>query len=190
MKYTQDELLAAIHHANHNDLVGMMTMVLKMRLSADARDRLAYIIMGDKKQEAHYVNLALDRSIPLIALKELAVSPIMQYVQPLIEAAMHEDGPFQSREVMLLAASIAGHKPYYMGKEIARKDKTLVGYILTMAGLERRSHFDKDRKSPIKAWKPRRGVTKLTVKQRADMVYSIMSEYLKPHTALTLENLI
>lgn len=190
-KYTIDELLARIHDASRNDLVGMLTLIVRQHVSPGVRHRMTEIIMGTSQDKTSYANLALDRSIPIGILKDLATSPMMKYLEPIIEAAMHEDGPLQSREVLMLAASIAGEsKPFFITREgIPMKFRTQAGYLLSMAGFERKSHFDQTRRQPVKAWKPRRG-DHFTVKQRVQLVQSIMREYLQQPAPLTLENLI
>lgn len=189
MKITIEDLMERIHIANKEDLVGMMTLIVRMKHSDSSRKRLESIILGDGRPNSHYANIALDRTVTIGVLKDLAVHPIMKYAQALIESAMEDKGPYQSREVLVNACMYMDEDPYYITQGVQRKDLTMAGYILSMAGLERRSHFDKARRMPIKAWKPRRGTGEMNNKQRFEMVKSIIKFQLQPIQSTTIHSL-
>ena len=122
-------------------------------------------------------------------MEKLYQSPLMQFTEAMIRAALQADGPFQTREIMMLAA-LSVPKAYYMTAQgIPKTEKVMAGYILQMAGFEFVSLYDKDRKMPVKVWKSKYGWGQMDAGTRAKEVMIHMQSELKKVEAQKLEEL-
>lgn len=150
-----------------------LSKIVMARMPETARSSIGRILTGldHVKRDNIKRKISKGREVPLSTLENLYRSPVMNYVEELILAALDPRGPFQSREIMMLASSIkGGHAEYITADGIPQAYKNQAGHILTMAGFERRSHYDKERKIPVKAWKLKHGSRRLTAAELAQEV--------------------
>lgn len=182
--YSIDQLVAKVKSASKDELQGILINLLSTKLSESVYVTLARFIMNveilDKRQA--YCQISAKKAVPYSDLKKLSQSPLLGMTPYFIEAALKPGGPYQTQDVMVNAAHSywqnAQKKAYYMHVEgIDRTLKVYVGYILMMAGFEKKSAHDKERRSPVKAWKSVKGVT-LTPAQREETVYAILNQEL------------
>jgi hypothetical protein len=155
----QSVLLNILHAVTFND---------------STKNRLANIILGNGKSEEEIARIMVnrDRSVPYSGLEKLAASPILNYAEEFIRAALDPSGPHQTREIMMIAASYLPSADFLRSGKLTKTDKTLVGYILSIAGFERKSVHNAERHMPLKAWVPMRRPDYLTVD---DMVAAVLS---------------
>jgi hypothetical protein len=152
----------------------VLRKIINIKMSEETKGRVARAILGidQSVKEKKIVKLAKDRTIPYSTMEKLAESPMIDYVEELVRAALDPRGPYQSREIMMLAAQIKGpgEHPFITAHGIPQAMKNQAGHILTMAGFERQSHYDKERRMPVKAWKSKHGWAKMTVEERVNEV--------------------
>lgn len=160
----------------------VLRKVITIKMSEDAKGRVAraILLMDQTVKEKKIVKISKDRTIPYKTMEKLSESPLIEYVEELIRAALDPRGPYQSREIMMLAAQIKGGNghPFITASGIPQDYKNQAGHILTMAGFERKSHYDRDRKMPVKAWKSKHGWAKMTVEERVNEVRATLQSEL------------
>jgi hypothetical protein len=160
----------------------VLRKIITIKMSEETRGRVARAVlqMDQSVKEKKIVKLSKERSVPYKTLEKLSESPMIEYTEELIKAALDPRGPYQSREIMLLAAQIKGGSghPFITGHGIPQDFKNQVGHILTMAGFERTSHYDKERRMPVKAWKSKHGWKNMTVEQRVQEVQATIKHEL------------
>ena len=159
----------------------VLRKIVTTKMSEETKGRVARAILGldQNVKEKKVVKLSKDRTVPYKTMEKLLESPVIEYIDELIMAALDPRGPYQSREIMMLAAQIkGGQAPFITGKGIPQLYKNQVGHILTMAGFERSSHYDKERRMPVKAWKSKHGWKHMTAEQRAVEVRAQMKQEL------------
>lgn len=193
---TIDEIIKRVEGLDHGDLMIAMNRILRLNFGPIVKREIVKIIFGGTEERpiADITITGTDRAIPAQHLRDLANSELMDKVEPLIKAAMSPRGPFQTRELMLEAVVMA-NKPLFQTHDFKdMKLKTQIGYVLTIAGFERRSHHDQETKRIIKAWKPVRGSSAMNADNRAEQVREVLKEYTgpykKPSPPKTLEDLI
>lgn len=179
--YSINQLMDKVQKSSEEELRAMLSRILKLRLSETMQIHLARIIMDVEiidGRKSHCM-ISQRRVIPYSQMKALNESPIMAHVDHIIAAALVDGGPFNTTDILMRAASVAGGKAFYItATGISKTHKMMAGYILTMAGFERRSHFNRETKQPIKAWKLKGGGPKLSVQQRAELVRSTIRQEL------------
>lgn len=147
--YNIEQLTAKVKVSERDELRIMLTRILTLSLSENLKSSLARIILNDSVGEVKgkFCQLTDRRIISYAQMKSLQVSPLLDWTREIIHLAL--EAPRQSGEILLRLAPIAGTKAL----DIKQHDLTLAGYILSMAGFERKSHHDRERTHPIKAWK-------------------------------------
>lgn len=193
--FTEEVLLERIKKMDLATAKAALEKIVRIKIMAElTRGKIGRVIMRldveDKKTTT--VQLNKERTISTKALEDLSKSVMADYVEEIIMAALDPRGPFQSREIMVLAAQIkGGNAPFITGKGIPQAMKNQAGYILSMAGFERRSHYDRERKMPVKAWQPKHGYTHMTIEQRVSEVRATINYHLgQEHTPKPKLNLL
>lgn len=187
--YTEEDVIAKINEMEPAELRRKSIKVIRKHMPKHICEDIHGIFMEGISPVAQ---ISEDRSIATREVKELHHSPMMEYADKIIEAALRPEGPFQTRELMLVVGALCDEPPFFMkGGIMSKKHKTQVGYILSMAGFERRSHFDKETKKPVKAWKSKAGLQWMSVTDRMSMVRSTINHVLMPtDQPQTLEDLV
>lgn len=176
----KETVVRAIEEASAEELREILHRFLNTKMADYAKSRLYRIALnlGQDPREVSKAKLTKEWSVPVKSLDALAASPMMDYVEELIRAALDPRGPYQSREVMLIAASKKeGHAPFITNHGIPQQYKNQAGYILTMAGFERVSHYDRERKMPLKCWKPKHGTKGMTIEERVQEVHTLLRDH-------------
>lgn len=173
--YTVEQILKSIDELDELAMTVALKRIVKLPVSQSMRATFAKIIMGENtedREEQRQVLLGKDRAVPLSKLKLLAGSDLLEFVPFIIQAALDPHGPFDSRGVLMLAAEKSKKKAYYITEDgISQSVKNEAGMILSMAGFERKSHYDRDSQRPIKAWKIKHGWGQYTLEERIELVY-------------------
>lgn len=189
--FTVDKLLERLAQMEDAQAKVVLKKILSKRHSQTEYDLIASAIMGlDEYGRPSYVcTISDNKTISYTLMEKLYHSPLMQFIEPMIKAAMQPDGPFQTREIMMLAA-LSVPKAYYMTPQgIPKTEKVMAGYILQMAGFEFVSLYDKDRKMPVKVWKSKYGWGQLDANTRTKEVLLHMESELKKIETQKLEEL-
>jgi len=179
--YSNKQIIERMDELTHEQLIAKVIRILASQdMSERMRQRIANIMMSDAIQEELNPKVPIDshRLVPADKLFTLAHSPMMEYAREIIQAALDPRGPHATREIMLIAATLKGGKAFYIKADgIKQEWKNQVGYILSMAGFERRSVYNKERQMPLKAWKSRAGWTIFDVDQRLAEVETTLGIY-------------
>ncbi len=185
--FKNDVLIAEVSKMDLETAQKSLTKIVEARLTATAKAKVARIIMGIEASKFNAdVKIAKGRNIPMSTLKALVVSPVYDYIREFIMAALDPRGPYQSREIMLLASQMKSSKAEFItANGIPQVNKNQVGYILTMAGFERCSHYDKTRRMPVKAWKIMHGTKNMTIDDRVQEVLITINANIKEPTTPT-----
>jgi hypothetical protein len=189
--YTLDKLQDRVNQMDDGQAKGVIKKILSKRHSQSEFDSIASAIMGlDEYGRPSYVcNITDNKTISHSLMEKLYQSPLMDFTEAMISAALQPDGPFQTREIMMIAA-LSVPKAYYMTtKGIPKTEKVMAGYILQMAGFEFLSIYDKDRKMPVKVWKSKYGWGQLDASTRAKEVMLHMENELKKIETQKLEEM-
>lgn len=174
---TQDEILEIVRGIDAEATKEAIMRLLQKPMAKTVRDALSKGLCGvEKKTHPTVCHLTKTRTVAYRAMETLSQSVMMSYVSELITAALYLSGPYQSREIMMIAAELKGGAPFITATGIPQTYKNQAGHILTMAGFERVSHYDRERKMPVKAWKVKRGWADFTIDQRAELVYSTIKQ--------------
>ena len=173
--YSINQLMDRVANASPEDVRAIILRILKLRHSESMMVNLTRIIMNDESvpERSSFVQISPKRVVPRKELEKLTRSPMMDFTSALVEAAMSPTGePLQSRDIMMIAGSTV-NRPFFITPEgISKTDKTLAGYILVMAGFERKSVYNKQMRQPVKAWVIKQ--KGLTLTQRVEQVHSIL----------------
>ena len=188
--YPIEQILGETKKKDKDGLVRVIQKILLLPMSKSLRSKYARIIMGDTSEDVADrmpVMLSESRSIPRQALKTLIKGGMLTYTREIIMAALDPRGPFQSTEILMLAAQIYGQPTTFVTvKGIPQRAKNEAGYILSMAGFERLSHYDREKRTPVKAWLPAKGMEKVSLEDRIAFVESFCRQETKT-PALTIK---
>jgi hypothetical protein len=189
--YSKEQLIKMAENKTHEELQAIVNKVIYKTESKTAYNDLANSIMGVSPRGKPQILISNKKSVDINAIDKIKNSQIMKFIPALIEAATRLDGPFQTREIMMAAALSFKDAYYIKNCKIHHGDKVMVGHILTMAGFERISHYDRETKRPVKAWKLRYGQGNTDNNMRAEIVYStIRQATLTDETQSTLDEII
>lgn len=178
--YTNNQIMERTNQMDRDDLIRVIRKILSMPVSPTMKSNFARIIMGEKEASARDMSIiSKDKIVTKRSLMNVAESPMMNYLDELIAAALDPRGPFATRDIMLIAAEKKDSKaPFITNAGIPQTYKNHVGMILSMAGFERASHYDRTSKKPIKAWKSVYGWGNLSAEDRALEVRNIINREL------------
>lgn len=172
--YTVKQMMEKIATMTDEDMRTALTRMVQLHVSSSTRQQFATVIFGERELPPT-VFLSDDRPVLRHTLENLASSPMVNYIPEIIQAALDPRGPFQSREILMLADQLKGGKAFYItANGIPQNFKNDAGLVLSMAGFERVSHYDRERKMPVKAWKVKKAWQHFTPEQRVDMVYDTL----------------
>jgi hypothetical protein len=184
-KKATDEMLYYIGQLSREEAIEKLIRLIQMPHSPKKRKEIARVVMGTRLSEgagAPRVQIASNRSVQVKAVLKIYESKIINYIDEFIQAALDPRGPFQTREIMMIADQMKGGGAWFITADgIPQADKNMVGHILSMAGFERVSHYDKATGKPIKAWKVAQGWTAYTPAQRGELVRGAISEIVTKH---------
>jgi hypothetical protein len=179
--YGKEDLINVVREKTHEELVSIVNKLIKRTETKLAYDNLVCSIMNVSLRGKPQILISDKKSIDAERIIAISKSEIMDYIPALIDAALAIEGPQQTREIMLRAA-LRFEKPYYLKNTmLTHKDKIFVGHILIMAGFERISHYCKESKTPVKAWRLRYGEVDTDKELRAQIVYSKINEVVKSY---------
>jgi hypothetical protein len=166
--YSNEFLLSRIDELTDAETRTMLKrIVTRPGLSKAARSILAATLMANPGHIDEQVQIASDRHIPQSRIDALRESDLMDHAHHIIMAAMHPAGPYQTRDILLIAAQEhGGNVPFITSKGISQQAKVLTGYLLSMAGFDRKSVYSRERRMPVKCWVSRHGWKKLTAELR------------------------
>lgn len=176
--FTKDSLKEKVEAMDLDTAKTVLKKIIDFPMAESTYGRIARAVMklDQSVKEKKIVKISKGRTVPYKTLEALTTSPMINYVDELIMAATDPRGPYQSREIMMLAAQIkGGDVPFITSKGIPQQYKNQAGHILTLAGFERVSHYDRERKMPVKAWKSMHGFKSLTNEQRAIEVMATLN---------------
>lgn len=171
--FTAAQMSERIDQLDHETAKQILKKIISMRTSEGLKAKIYRAIAGMEApyREKQSVKIGKNRTIPFKTMDSLISSPMMDYIEELIMAALDPRGPYQSREIMMLADQLkGGGAPFITANGIPQSYKNQAGHILTMAGFERQSHYDKARRMPVKAWKSAKGWGHMTVAERVNEV--------------------
>jgi hypothetical protein len=185
--YTKQQLLDTIDQLDELTLRETLRRLVALQTSKTISSKIAAIVLNRAEEKRQWFELSPSKVISEDSMARLSQSKMKEFTRPIIKAALRNDGPFQSREILMVAA-LEVDKAFYMTESgIEKRYKEQAGHILTLAGFERVSHYCKQRKQPIKAWKLRKDMENFTIEQRVELVYSTLAS---PVKALELDDLI
>lgn len=175
--YTIKQLIIEIGKLNEAQAKTALIRIVSTASSPKKRSEYAACILAKRTDLSPTVYLTDDRPISRVALDGLIGSPMLEYTKEIIEAALDPRGPFQSRDILMLADQIKGGRAFFItANGIPQNYKNEAGLILSMAGFERVSHYSRERKTPIKAWRSRKDFRKTSVEMRMDMVFTALKD--------------
>lgn len=179
--FTNKQLIDRASGMDRDELIIVVSKIVSLPVSPSMKSNFARIIMGDQEAEAReLVTISPDKVVTKRALMNLADSPIMDYLGEFISSALDPRGPFATRDIMLLAAEKKDQKAFYITKNgISQSYKNHVGLLLQMAGFERISHYDRNTRRPIKAWKSIYGWGHMSAEERSLEVRNIIKRELE-----------
>jgi hypothetical protein len=170
--YSKEQLVKMVENKTHEELQAIVNKIIYKTEAKTAYENLANSIMGVSPRGKPQILISNKKSVDINSINKIKNSRIMKFIPALIEAALRLDGPFQTREIMMVAALSFEGAYYIKNSKIHHGDKVMVGHILIMAGFERISHYDRETKRPVKAWKLRYGQGSTDNSMRAEIVYN------------------
>lgn len=170
--YTVDKLIEKVNSFDETQAKNVLKKILNKRHSASEYDNIAGAIMGIDEfgRPTYTCNITENKTVSYSLMEKLYKSPLVDFLEPMIKAALDFNGPYQTQEIMVMAATSAPRAYYMTAQGIPKAEKVMAGYLLQMAGFEFTSQYDKIRRMPVKVWKSRYGWGNLTVEQRAKEV--------------------
>lgn len=173
--YTMEQLIELVQKMDRAEMEKALTKILRIPVSATMRSHMAKAIVKTANTLDETVLVGQDRGVPLRQIMNLVDSPIMDFVSEIIEVAMQ--APYSTHDLLMAVASQRKGKTFYITSGgIPQAVKVQAGLILTMAGFERVSHYDKERDYPVKAWKSKYGYSALTLEMRLVEVEATIKE--------------
>jgi hypothetical protein len=163
--------------ADLQSLRAMLHRITEIKGSEKVTDQIVRAVMqlAPQKDNNAVCYLSTKRVVPYREMKKLSESVLLEYVPQIIAAGLDEHGPFQSAELLHKAALMIGGRPAFVKPDgsIVYGDLVLAGYILSIAGFERKSHHIKELGRPAKCWKLTES-KHLSIEERARSVVSVV----------------
>lgn len=173
-----EHILNLLEHKKEPELRAILVALVKStKISPAMKSTLYRLVAGmdSNNNDKRPVAISPDRFVKYNELVGLWRSGMVDFTNALIEAALDPQGPHNTKELMLVAGALAGGAPYFMKPDgFEQQDMKHAGFILTMAGFERKSVYKKELGMPLKCWVKRRGYANLGVREREQLVMSIM----------------
>lgn len=151
--YQVKQLVSKIKTSSREELQLMLERIARLNFSKSMQHSINNIVMNEAPADASDAQCYAGprRVISYKEMKALSQSYLMDHVQRILQAAADPSGPFQSGDLMTVAA-MGIEAPWITKDGIAKKDLVQAGYILSMAGFDRKSHFVKEIGQPVKCW--------------------------------------
>jgi hypothetical protein len=185
-----DSLIDAIDRLDgDNAKVVLKLFLAKTQRSALIRTALSNILLTEQKTDhTQLVQLTEEKIITKSKLQDVINSPMLTHLSDIIEATLRPDGPFQTRDILMIAA--LNNKTHYLkGHTIEKRDKVICGYILYLAGFKLRSTYSRNQGTTIKAWKSAEEYKSASIEDRIQLALGRIKE-LQSKTDKNLDNLI
>ena len=174
---TLTKAIAILQTKSRDELLAITSKIVKIRgINQKAKDKMLFIVSNPYTENLGAIPVG-DRAIKYTTMTKLCGSPMLAVARLLIEGALHNDGKYQTREVMVNAVEYFDGRLFYMDEEgLSLSRKREAGYILSLAGFVRKNTHRPDLGVSVQCWVTDEVYEGLTVDQRVELLYETMDK--------------